>query len=678
MPQKNSNIITIGNGLYEYELPSLPKETDIWYHDLPKKDQYWKTPANKNSKWLNPDNTIKNVYRMNERDRIEYVNYWRDKWENGLWVMINGEPTYLNGLHIDHLVFNQFNGKFFYYLDAQRERFYFREITNKDRLCDGRTWVKCRRAGITSEQITENIRCIISDYSNFAACQSDTHEKAKSTLLSKIIDTYIRRPKWMREDFYSSNGKVPRASLELTTSVLTEDDDYPMGGSVRAFASTPKSLDGLEFMLVTMDELSKWEGISPYETFEINKKTIVNPGKRGKMDCLSTTGDSKDAAKAVVDWHKLVADSNPNIRNANGKTNSGCYKFFIGAIHSQELIELLPDVMDKYGKVNKEMAEEYIWNEINRHPKNSKEYIYACYKMPIEERHALLTITSNTYFSKMRIQARLDYLRGLPNDRKPYVRGRLEESSTGKVYFEADEYGHWLVALHPYWSTEKGIDTRNRFTKSSAGVFFPPINPEFGGGYDPIRYKKQDTTSTSLSKACIIMSKKFDYYGSGESNQYAAIYLDRPDDPEDAHKEAIKACKYWGAPMMHERVIESVKRVFEENNMLPFLQKNQKDEVHGMWIDSQGKVVQNAVDSLAKRFSAPREENEVDQIATMPFEECLTDMDGFDLANTTKFDVFMAMIENDYSLKQILFTNLVDVSSSRIAELMNELYPTRN
>ena len=102
------------------------------------------------------------------------------------------------------------------------------------------------------------------------------------------------------EKLYSSNGKVPRASLELIDIVIRDDEDYPLGGTARAFPSTPKALDGLEFMLVTMDELSKWEGVSPYETFEINKKTIINPNKRGKLDALSTTGDSKEAKQLRI------------------------------------------------------------------------------------------------------------------------------------------------------------------------------------------------------------------------------------------------------------------------------------------------------------------------------------------------------------------------------------------
>jgi len=67
---------------------------------------------------------------------------------------------------------------------------------------------------------------------------------------------------------------------------LSEEGDYPLGGSAMSICQYAKALDGEEFMLVTMDELSKWEDVSPYETYEINKKTIVNPGKRGKIDLL--------------------------------------------------------------------------------------------------------------------------------------------------------------------------------------------------------------------------------------------------------------------------------------------------------------------------------------------------------------------------------------------------------
>lgn len=669
----------------------MPPEKEIWYYDVPKKQQYWKTPYAKSFKWLNPKGEIFNVRQMIERDRVEYINFWREAWRNGLWIMINGEPTYLTGMHVEHLVFNRFKSGYFYYLDSQKERFYFRDLTNKEISCDGRCWAKGRRVGITSEEITEAIRCLLSDFSNHVAFQSDTFPKAKSTLMDKTIEAYIKRPFWMREEFYSSNGKTPRSSLELTSNTLTDIENEPLGGKCRAFPTTAKAIDGEEFMLDVIDEASKLVDVLLRELFEINKKTIINPGKRGKMDVLSTTGDSKEAAKSVKDWHQLISDSNPKNLNSNGKTNSGLWIWFVSYIHSLELLEILPAIKDIYGKINREMAEEYIWNDVKKYPKDSKEYIFSLYKQPMELRHALLTPTGQGYFSKLRITHRLDQLRSLPNDRKPYVKGAFEYDNDGTVFFESNEErearcladgipyteGHWLVAIHPYFSYERNIDARNRFRVEN-GIFFPPINPEFGIGYDPIRYKKEDTSSNKLSQAAIIVGQKYDYFGSGNANRYAALYLFRPDDPTDANKECIKAAKYYGAPVMHERVIETVKTDFIEENCLPFLMINPKDNLHGMWIDSQGKVVKNAVDWMVTRFSPPKSEEDFDQIAEMPFEYCLIDMDGFDIGNTTGFDTFMSMIELEHCFKNLNFTNLTDNSQVRKLNKAKEIFPPRN
>lgn len=699
-----TDTVSLMDGLYTFKLPKLPDEKEIWYYDLPKKEQYFKTPFAKNFKWLNTKEKwgIRNVNQMSEKERVEYITYWREKSDDGLWFMNGGVPTYMTGAHVDHLIFNRHKPDPYIYLEAQKERFYFRQLTNEEPLCDGRCWVKGRRLGITEEEVTEGVRVINADFGNHIACQSDTETKAKISILTKMINVHTKRVPWMREVFYASNGKIPRAALELIENTVRDDENYPLGGTARAFPSTPKAIDGLEFMLVIMDELSKWAGVSPRETYEINIKTIVNPGKRGKLDALSTTGDSEEARKAVKDWHQLIADSNPKVLNANGKTNSGLWYYFVSYIHSFELMEKfqqmelqpsskwrLSDLLDKYGKVNREVAEEYIWNEVRNHPKDSKGYVYALYKMPMELRHALLTPTGQGYFSKLRITNRLDILRALPWDRKPYIVGSLEENPDGTVYFESNfereircerekityVAGKWKIALHPYFSEENKIDTRNRYRKVG-GVYFPVINPEGGIGYDPIRYNKDDTSSTSLSDACIIVYKKHDYFKSGEFNQYCGLYLDRPDDPSEANHECIKAAKYWGYPVMHERVIETVKTDFDKANMLPFLMKDPKNDLYGLWIDSQGKVVKNAIDMMVRRFNAPLQNPEdTDYYASHPFEDTLVDMDMFDIANTTAFDCFMAMVELEHGLSQITYTNLTEQVTNSMADIIHQIVP---
>ena len=696
---ENSRIIQLcvdednPNGLYEYKLPPMPDEKEIWYHDLKKDDQFWRTKAvGRNFKWLAPDGNLRNVKHMTEKERIEYIEYWRDKWLNGMWVFINGEPTYLTGEHVDHLIFNKFKSSFFSYDDAQRERFYFRHLTNLDNLCDGRLWAKGRRVGITSEEITASIRVLLSGFSHNVNIQSDVYEKAKSTLLTKIIDTYVKRVPWMREEYYSANGKIPRKELELISNVLEEDDNHPLGGKARAFPTTAKAKDGEEAMLDIMDELSKLEGVSPTEMFEVNAKTIVNPGKRGKMDALSTTGDSEHAEKSAREWHQMIADSNPKIRNANGKTNNGLYHYFVSYVHSFELWEKYPKIKDKFGKVNVEMAEEIIWTEINRHPKDSKPYIYALYKMPTRMRHVLLTASNQGYFSKIRIAAALDYLRSLSWDQKPYVVGSLEYDQRGNVYFESNEErrirceehkiryepGYWMIAGQPHYSIDKGVNLANRYRRMFDGNCFPPVNPEGCIGYDPIRYRKEDTTSTNLSDAAIIVHKKLDYYKVGDANTYCALWLHRPDDPRDATRECIKSAKFWGYPVMYERVMDQVKEDFEDAKMVPFLLKSPKDGHIGMVIDNAGKTVQNALSWMQTRFAPPMNEDDVDAIATMPFEAVLVELDTVDIKRTTAFNVFMAMVELEHGLQQITYTNKTEKSDMNKMDVIHKIIPKRN
>jgi|ERR1700733_15316111 len=657
-----------GDGTYEYELPPIPKESDIIYYDLPKKEQYWRSESD-----LKKLLDIKDVRKMNEKDRIEYMDLWRERWFNGLWFMNDGEPTYITGAQVDHLIFNEFQGRKLRYLESQRERFYFRDLTNNDTLCSGRCWIKPRRAGISTEQITEAIRVILGGFSNNVVYQSDTLYKSMSTLMKPTIDTYSRRVFWMREDYYAPNGKKPIKSLELKSNLIEDEDNRFLGGMIEALPTVASAADGKDAVLFVEDEFSKYESCDPYEMLEINLKA-VNPDKPLKVDALSTTGDSKDAVKATMAWHKLIANSNPKKRNANGKTNSGLYKYFVEGIHSLLLLKEIPDVLDKYGKINRDMAENWIWNEHRKYPEGTKEYIFSLYKFPIIEEHALLSSAVSNLFNKLRISNRLSHLESLTPDQKPYVRGKLEEGQNGKISFVADPTGLWLWAIHPFFDKDKNIDTRNRFNVYD-GVYFPPINMSGVIGYDPVNFHKEDIKSANFSQACLFVRIKFDYFNSGIEDEVMAMYLGRPDDPHDVNKEAIKACKYTGFGCMHERSTIHVKEDFKEAGMLPFLMKGEDDN-YG--ITTSSKIINNGVSMLQARYSNPKEPTQKDQIECYPFEDGLRSLDNFDPSNTTQFDVTMAEIMCENGLKQLQFSNVSDNSGMEWSKRMLEFMPQRN
>lgn len=661
------NKISLQDGLYSYELPPEPRdERLIMNYDLPKKDQVWKRPE------------IKNVKKMSARERVEYIEKMDDKFWNGQWMLIDGELIWITGMHWDFLVMSKFEFGYPNYLEQQRFDFYFRDLVRKDKNCYGKAILKCRRCGITTEELEEAIYTLIEDENYKIALQSNEQPKCIRTLLHPIIDSYISRPTWMRAKFYAPNGKKPRNALELVNNridVLNETEDDFLKGTVLAYPTVASAIDGTKKQLIIMDEAFKWIGASPEETLGVNKKCVVEYGIKGKVDVLSTMGDSDDQLQSVKEGCKIIYDSNPLIRDPNGRTTSGLYEWFISAIHSADIPEEHRDpAYTKFGKINKDSAEAYVRGEVNKHPVNSKQRVFEMRRLPLIKKHGLMAATDKQYFPILRLQDRLDQLNALPKNRKPYIRGNITEDARGKCWFEPDEAGIWLVAVQPYFSVENRIDTRNRFRMHGTN-YYPPLNPEYVIGYDPVKMKTKNTTSGNLSLACIMVWKKFDYFGSGISNEFCAMMLVRLDDPDDMHYECVKACKLYGAPVEIERNAGDADDVFEEKGMEAFMLKD-KDGIYGIFTSA--KVIENGVQKLVSKFSPPKTDIDKDQIAQYPFEDGIIDLMNFDMGNTLKSHATMAHIMVEYGAEQLTETNQSDNSVADTLRKAKEIFAPRH
>lgn len=652
-------IVLLQGGKYSYELPTPPSdEKEILNHDRKKDDQIWRIPP-----MLNFRNSTKS-------QQIEFINKERDRWLNGVWILIGGELVYITGMHYDHMVYQTFEFGKAQYLDNQREDFYFRDLTRKDDNCFGRVFVKPRRYGMTAQEITEALYTSMEDFAVGVGLMSNEHNKCKTTLLHPIIDSIFKRPKYMRPKIFTPNGKKPRAKLEYFNGKADKDNDDSwmddllmlgeggsrewLGGHIYAYPTTPSAMDGEKKRYITMDEVWKWLGASPEETKDINLKTLRDKRWLGKLSMLSTMGDSDDYVQAVKEGVKIIGQSDPEVRDDNGYTTSKLYEYFVSAIYSHDL----PNFYDKFGKLDKARAEEYIYRDRAKLEKGTKKYIFELRRMPLTKAEALMTATNVTIFDKVRLTERLQQLQRMPPKQKPYLRYNLIEDSYGRVSAEFAEDGDWMIAVHPFYSMQRGVDTRNRFRKQG-NLYVPVDNPEGGIGYDPIRYEQ--TTSTNVSRAAIMVAQKFDYYGSGNANRLSALYVKRPDDPEEAHFEAFKACKYWGYPMMYERQVESVLRKARESGMTGFLLKG-PDGNYGLWTDNNNKVKGNGVNMIQSRIKKPEKEGEVDRLMEIPWEDAIIDAEAFDPKNSTPFDVMIAWIELEHALLQIHETNIVTAS----------------
>jgi hypothetical protein len=620
---------------------------------------------------------------MSSSERIRYIDYWRQAWAEGLWVFIKGVPTYLTGMHVDHLVFMTFSGRPAEYFAHQRPDFYFRDLARKDPKCDGTNFMKPRRYGMTMEEVTQATYSLLEDIGCHVGLQSDTPEKVKTTLLDPILASYYNRPIWMRSDYYKPNGKALTTRLELKSNMAERGpNDNFIDGWVHVFATLPRAMDGNEMVYIVNDEVWKWQTSSPKEVIESNLKVLHGRNVHGKLSVLSTMGDSDDYINAVMDGCDIIARSNPNVRDANGHTLSGLYEYFRSAIYS---FEIPPDVfeVDIYGEVNEAKHLEYIHNKLNSLDKNSKSYVFEKRRLPLCKEDALMSANMKTYFRKVVINTRLQELRGMPPDEKldVYRRGNLRDvDSFGNVEFYDDPDGPVLIAAKPYVSFEKRINMANRFRRSVDGIFFPAINPEGIIGYDPINYKKGQTSSNNLSRAAATGHKKFDYIHGEDDEDYladvkTALILYRPDDPHDANKLVMQLARYTGFLVMHERSVMHVEEDFTNAGMLPFLMQDD----NGLYGISPGNTAEtkDGFAQLQARYAAPKDPEAIDQLATHPFEDSLTDLDNFDINNTTPFDVAMSEIRCENGLKRLIRTNATNNSDYNPWDIYRQVVPVR-
>jgi hypothetical protein len=656
-------------GPYEFELPPLPTdETQILFHEKKKKDQYW----------IAPDLTV--YKRLKISEKRDFVNQIREWWLNGLWFMNNGEPTYITGLHFDFLTLHTFNSiegsdKRPRFYESQRHDFYFRELTWSSPKCYGRIFYKPRRYGMTLQEIAEMYYRAVGGFGRNVGCMSNEYLKTLSSLFQPLVSSMMKRPKYMRAKYYSPNNKVPRKQIEFTGSTIPNEDedgdqdqyDEYLEGWIRPKTTTVAAFDGDKASIIVIDELFKFTSTSPKETVAAHKKSIEVGGRPiGKISALSTMGDSDDYIVAVKEGVQMYYESDPEVLDGNGNTANGLWHYFVSGIYMMN-----ENHADKYGKLNEDAAMTEIMNTRANFTPGTKDYIFECRRVPLRIEDALASATFSNIFDKHRIDARLTILRKTPRDKLPFVEGIFEEENNGRVHWVPDSNGGpWKLAWKPL--INKNIDTTNRWYRDYDNKLHPRKNIQYGCGYDPVRIAVSDAKSNNLSKASILIKQKFDYYGNGGANRFAALYLYRPEDPNEPTYQCYLACKYFGCRAMIERNVEKPREWFKGPTLNPIDIKWDKiyaadlmeigdDGFYGTAIHGRTTAVKDGVDMIQTSIKKPKPDtDEVDWLMEIPFIPLLTDMNEFDPKKTTLYDCMMANIQLEYSLKKIKFTNISD------------------
>lgn len=680
-----SDKVQLLGGPYQYELPAMPREEDILFYDKKKKDQFW----------IPPDlTTYKKLKISGKKEFVEQIRAW---WKDGLWFMNHGEPTYITGLHFDFLSLHHFNtietfDKKPRYYESQRHDFYFRDLTWNDIYCFGRLFLKCRRYGMTLEEIAEIYYRAVMGFGNQVGCMSNEWIKTLTSIFTPLVASMMKRPKYMRAKYYSPNNKVPQKIIKFTGSTIPQEDDDGdqeivseyLEGWIMPKATTVSAFDGDKCRLITLDEIFKWTNASPKETIATHRKSIEVGGRPiGKISALSTMGDSMDQEAAVRDGVELWHQSDPEILDDNGRTTSGLWRYFVSGLYMYNETHA-----DKYGKLNEDAAYTEIMNERKKHQPNTRDYIFELRRVPLTPAEGLASATTASIFDRPRIQARLTILRKTPRHLLPFIEGTLQEENNGYVHWVPDvNGGPWKMAHMPLIT--KDFDGSNRWFKDYENKYHLKSRIQGSLGYDSFRMAKIDTKSNNLSRACILAKQKYDYFGNGGANRFNAIYLDRPDNPNEPTYQCFLACKFFGYKAMIERNVEKPREWFRGPTINPLGDTLPKisaqdfmeigdDGFYGTAVHGKLNTVKDGVDMIQESIQKPKTANDIDWLMEIPFTEVLTDYDNFDPKHTTAFDVFMSNIQLEHGLKKVKYSNVTsDEDNIEPPKGINAMVPGR-
>ncbi len=319
----------------------------VWNQDLPKKQQKWASPPTPNFLAMNKDE--KDAYQLKELLRFK----------RGFHFYNNGELTYITGHHYGFLRHWDLGaGKYPAYRRTHRDLSYMQDLIKKDNNCYGLVAYTMKRWGKT-EMVPS--RMLIDSFLNEKAnyfIQATKDDKAKG-VFQRTLNAFLAIGKtlpYMYEHRYDSESihfKALQTIKRSSEKVTFKDGNFT---KIEALPSKITSIQGEKITEYFLDEFASQELMDMEQLFQtlIAQCTEGTRDIIGKIWMISTVENAK--SKAIEFSEKLWFESDPNKRDANGRTESGLYRMLIPYYLSD------PSFIDEYGNPKVEEAKTFFGN----------------------------------------------------------------------------------------------------------------------------------------------------------------------------------------------------------------------------------------------------------------------------------------------------------------------------
>jgi len=665
---------------------ALPKVSkDVYKRSSSKSNQYWE--REELPKELSK---IQSIFQWNERSS-EFKNRWVgyieeefDRREFGMWFMSNGIPTYITGSHYMYLQWTSIDVGYPDFREANRLLFIHWEACKADKRSFGQDYLKIRRSGFSFMSSSECVNTGTLAKDARVGILSKTGADAKKMFTDKVVPINNRLPFFFKPIMDGMDKpktelafRIPAAKITKKNMYDSSDDElFGLDTTIDWKNTDDNSYDGEKLLLLVHDESGKW--IKPNNILNNWRvtKTCLRLGSKIIGKCMM--GSTSNALEKGGDnFKKLYYDSDVSKRNANGQTRSGLYSLFIPMEWNME------GFIDRYGmpvfRTPKEpilgIDDEYIyqgaidyWEAEVESLKNDPDALNEFYRQfPRTESHAFRDESKQSIFNLTKIYQQIDYNDSLIIEHH-VTRGNLtwmDGIKDTKVIFNPDKRGRFYVS----WTPEKGL--QNRVIEKN-GIKYP--GNEHIGAFGCDSYDISGVVGGGGSNGALHGKTMFNM-DNAPSNQFFLEYIARPQTAEIFFEDVLKACVFYGMPILIEnnkpRLLYHFKnrgyRGFCMNRPDKKYTKLSKTERELGGIPNSSEDVKqahaSAIESYIENHVGMQEDMEMND---MVFTRTLEDWAKFDISNRTKYDASISSGLAIMATQKHLYTPEKKVSKIKI------------
>jgi len=648
----DGDVIEIG-GVY-IQLPKAPKDEEILNNEKPVHLQMWeRLPVPEELRRIR---SMDEWYEMPSDFKKRFSSYIEKEFErrrNGVWFWNNGERIYITGRHYMMLQWSKMDIGYASYLEFQRRLFIHFAACEADPRSMGQMYTKCRRSGYTnmSAAILVDEGTQVKD--KLLGIQSKTGKDAQENIfMKKVVPMFKSYPFFFKPiQDGTTNPRMELAfrepSKRITKNNKTSNKGEALNTIINWKNTTNNAYDGEKLHMMYLDESGKWEKPTDIREAWRIERTCLIVGRKIIGKCLmGSTVNPMD--KGGKQYKELWRDSDPDDRNANGRTKTGLYRLFIPAY------EALEGFFDEYGNPIVEDPEKpvktidgdfvdigaktYLKNERDALKHDARELNEYVRQFPFTVEEAMRDSIEGSTFNIGKIYEQIEHNEELyPN---PVVQGNFswkDGKQDTEVVFSPNNEGRWRVSWMPT------NELRNKY-KIEYGKKVP-ANDHIGvGGVDS--YDLDSTTDNRGSKGACHLYNKFNL--SAPANMFVAEYASRPPLARIFYEDVLMAAVFYGYPLLIENNKYGIVRYFESRGYEEYVMRRPEHlkspnasntKTRGIPSNSQD-VIQahaHAIEAFVEEHVGINNESGV--MGKMYFQRTLEDWIGYKIDNRTKYDL---------------------------------------